>query len=317
MLDYKIINAKGKDIDLIISMKLDTMLDDEMDKKLSQKEKEKIENNIIINVKQNISNYKVICVEDNIAGAYLLYEYEDGFMIDELYILPEFRNNEIGTNIVNDLKETNAKLFVWVYKHNFRALKFFEKLGFEKHSNSGKTIILSFDSIKEIVLNKLNNISLGYKDKNGCCYMSPQENFRKEYHLQSPKDVLDSKVGLCFDQVELERDLISKMNVDSRSYIMTYSDDQYEMAHAFLVYKIANKYYWIEHSWVKYRGIHEYETKDELLKDISKKYINIIDNGKMKKLNMYQYKKPKFGINYIRFLKNCFNGIEIDVSKIS
>ena len=42
MLDYKIVDAKDKDVEIITSMKLVTMIDDEMDKILSYAEKEKI-----------------------------------------------------------------------------------------------------------------------------------------------------------------------------------------------------------------------------------------------------------------------------------
>ena len=42
MLDYKIVDAKDKDVEIITSMKLVTMIDDEMDKVLSYNEKEKI-----------------------------------------------------------------------------------------------------------------------------------------------------------------------------------------------------------------------------------------------------------------------------------
>ena len=41
MLDYKIVDAKDKDVEIITSMKLVTMIDDEMDKILSYEEKEK------------------------------------------------------------------------------------------------------------------------------------------------------------------------------------------------------------------------------------------------------------------------------------
>ena len=39
MLDYKIVDAKDKDVDILTSIKLVTMIDDEMDKVLSYNEK--------------------------------------------------------------------------------------------------------------------------------------------------------------------------------------------------------------------------------------------------------------------------------------
>ena len=42
MLDFKIVDAKEKDIEILTSMKMVTMIDDDMDKILSYAEKEKI-----------------------------------------------------------------------------------------------------------------------------------------------------------------------------------------------------------------------------------------------------------------------------------
>ncbi len=53
----------------------------------------------------------------------------------------------------------------------------------------------------------LNNIEYGYKDKDNHLHFFIDDNFSSNYVLQSPLEVLQNKVGVCWDQVELERSL--------------------------------------------------------------------------------------------------------------
>ena len=89
MLDYKIINSRDNDVEIITSMKLVTMIDDEMDKILSYEEKDKIKKNIVRNINLTYLNYKMIMVNNRVAGAYVLVPYKDGEMIDQIYLFPE------------------------------------------------------------------------------------------------------------------------------------------------------------------------------------------------------------------------------------
>ena len=313
MIDYKVVSAKQKDIELLTSIKMVTMLDDELDKKLSFDEKEKIKNNIVLNIEQNYKNYKIIYVDKEIAGAYAIVNYEDGKMIDEIYLFDEYRNNGIGTDIVNNLVVSCRYLYVWLNKNNVDAVRFFERLNFNKVS-SGRTLIYKYDFIENRLLNKL-NIKLGYRDKNGKCFIEPNKNFKEEYYLQSPKDVLNSKLGYVFDQVELERYLLDELKIDCRSYFMVYSSSENEMSHAFIVFNDNDKYYWLENAWIKYKGIHEYESKEELLNDVVKKFVATIKDGNVNKTRLYQFDKPSYGINYNKYVKHCLSGISIKVSK--
>ena len=86
MVDFKVVNAKEKDIEIITSMKMVTMVDDEMDKKLSHKEKTKIKDSIISNIELNYKKYKIIMVDKVVVGAYLVTDYLDGSMLDEIYL---------------------------------------------------------------------------------------------------------------------------------------------------------------------------------------------------------------------------------------
>ena len=58
--------------------------------------------------------------------------------------------------------------------------------------------------IKEI-MNILNNIEYGYVDINGKIHFDIDKNFSQVYKLQNPKEIFKNGVGVCWDQVELER----------------------------------------------------------------------------------------------------------------
>ena len=312
MLDYKVVDAKDKDVDILTSIKLVTMIDDEMDKVLSYTEKTKIRKSVDKNIERTCELYKIIYVDNKIAGAYLVLPYEDGYIVDEIYLFKEYRNNGIGTSILNNIIKEYKTLYIWVYKNNVEAIKLFERLGFMLVSN-GRTMIFKYDGVYNSIKDKLLDIKLGYRDKDGNLCSGFNKDFKERYYLQTPKSLLDSKVGLCFDQVELERELVTKLDVDCRTYFITYPDDKMDYAHAFLIYKDAKKYYWIENAWLKYRGLHVYDSKDDLFDDILVKFVETIPDGDVKKIKMYMFDKPRAGINYTKYLSHCINGRNIKV----
>ena len=306
MLDYKLVDAQFKDSDILVSIKLVTMIDDEMDKVLSYTEKNKIRKSVDINVERTCESYKIIYVGKKIAGAYLTLPYEDGIIIDEIYLFEEFRNKGIGTDIIKKIQKENPDLYVWVYKNNKKAIDLFERLGFRVISN-GRTQIMKYDKVYINIKDKLDGIKLGYRDKEGNFYSGFKYNFKDIYYLQSPKQLLESKVGCCFDQVELERELVSKLNVDCRTYYMMYPDDTVDYAHTFLIYKDSKKYYWLENAWLKYKGVHVYDSKDELFEDIVSKFVNTIPNGSINRIKLFMYDKPRAGLNYTKLLSHFIN----------
>ena len=312
MLDYRVVGAKEKDTDILNSIKLVTMIDDEMDKVLSFKEKEKIKKSVEKNIEINCEQYKLVLVGNKVAGAFLVLPYEDGYIIDEIYLFEEYRNNEIGTSIINKLKREYENLYLWVYKNNTKAIRLFERLGFVLVV-SGRTQIYKYENVYNEIKDKLASIKLGYRDKQGSKYSSYVDNFKEIFYLQSPKQLLESKIGCCFDQVELERELISRLGVDCRTYFISYPDEELDYSHAFLIYKDSKKYYWVENAWLKYKGLHIYNSKEELFDDVLDKFVATIPDGDFKKVKLYLYEKPRYGISYSKFLNNCMSNRSIKV----
>ena len=58
-----------------------------------------------------------------------------------------------------------------------------------------------------------------------------------------------------------------------KTYFIVHDDGDKCPTHTFSTYEKSNKYYWFEHLWKRFRGIHEYNFLKELLKDIKDKFI--------------------------------------------
>ena len=163
------------------------------------------------------------------------------------------------------------------------------------------------------VLLKMKDIEYGYlyqgKD------ISETEDLAKYYTLNSPEKTIKDKMGVCWDQVELERYLFDKKNIKFNTYFIVYYSDNICPTHTFLIYKIDGDYYWFEHSWEKYRGIRKYSSENSALNDIKEKFINDELNNNYDDTNLFifKYSKPRYGINLLEFYHHCENGEEVIV----
>lgn len=162
----------------------------------------------------------------------------------------------------------------------------------------GNLGLWNYYSLEE-VMNLLSDIKYGYMNNAGnVCYSF--DTFDDDYVLQSYKDILKTKTGVCFDQVELERHYL--YNRDITSYFICYYGE-FLQSHTFLVVKEDDKYIWFEHAWEKYRGIYEYNSLDELLNDVKNKFMNEYNIFDKDKILLKSYSKPKSGINLSEYFK--------------
>ncbi len=160
------------------------------------------------------------------------------------------------------------------------------------------------------IMNLMNDIKYGWVDSNNQNHFEIDETFSDTYKLQSPKELINSKLGVCWDQVELERHYFEKTNYPFSTYFIVYYDNDKCPTHTFLVYEDNNKYYWFEHAWSKYKGIHEYNSLNELLIDVRNNFIITELNNQYSEKNLVlrKYEIPKPGISVIDFYKHCEKG---------
>lgn len=124
---YKLINATLEDIEILKEYKLRSIFDYAKD--ISEEEKIRIINYVDENTQKDISNYKVLIINDKINGCLLVKDYQDGIMLDEIYIERQYRNIGIGTQIIKTILDNNKIVYLYVYKEN-KAYNLYKKLGF-------------------------------------------------------------------------------------------------------------------------------------------------------------------------------------------
>lgn len=163
--------------------------------------------------------------------------------------------------------------------------------------------------------NKINNIfsiieqiEYGFKDSKGKNIINDlkkwNSDFCKFYYLQTPEELLNTKCGVCWDQVELERKLFYDNSINLKTYFIYIMDGDKLPLHTFLVYIYNKRYYWFEHSWNEYKGIHEYNSVEELFSDVIYKFkLSHNEVRKNSNLFLYEYEKPKYHISCDDFYK--------------
>ena len=158
------------------------------------------------------------------------------------------------------------------------------------------------------IMDELRNIEYGFKDKNGANLINSEswdKDFYKFYFLLSPEELLSSRCGVCWDQVELERKLFNDANIDCDTFFIYIDDNENLPSHTFLTFRLDDKYYWFEHSLYDMKGIHEYNNIKALLNDVKNKFIDSRKNEINSNLNyetfIYKYNKPKYHISCDEF----------------
>lgn len=168
------------------------------------------------------------------------------------------------------------------------------------------------------IMNLMKNIEYGWIDKNNNKHNFVDETYSNNYILQSPNEVIKNKIGVCWDQVELERYYFKGNDWNIKTYFLVYYDGDKCPTHTFLTFEKNNKYYWFEHSWESFRGIHEYESLKKMLLDIRDKFIKheLNNDYVSKNLVLHEYKKPKYHISVQEFYNHCDYGRYINFEEL-
>ena len=89
--------------------------------------------------------------------------------------------------------------------------------------------------------------------------------------------------------------------------------------HAYLVYKKDGKWNWFENCDKSNYGIHSYESLTDLITDQMSKHVklasrfNPVDQDTLDLLHIYEYDRPKYGINTMDFKKFILNSEEVPI----
>ncbi len=167
------------------------------------------------------------------------------------------------------------------------------------------------------IMRKMDSIEYGFPNKSGINLIDSDDfdiNFSSFYYLQSPEDLISSKCGVCWDQVELERYYFKKTDFSYQTYFLYLDDGDLLPSHTFLVYQDSFGYHWFEHSWEKYRGIHSYQKLSLLLQDVVDKFcFDYPALSNIYSYKLYLYTKPKYHISCDEFYKFIYTQKRINL----
>ena len=163
-----------------------------------------------------------------------------------------------------------------------------------------------------------NNINYGYLGKNGRVYHYDDSDFDsswyEQYILENKNDILKNLYGNCWDQVELEREwfLKNKYKIKTIYEMVKLDYDNEYPTHTFLIYTDNDYWYWFENADFNNRGIHRFDSYDELLNYQYKKYVEFLKTfnitvDEIKKIIMTEFDKPKEHISAEEYLDYVIN----------
>ncbi len=143
------------------------------------------------------------------------------------------------------------------------------------------------------------------------------DNMNKFYKVRLKKDFIKSGYGVCWDFCEFEREFFSSLKIKHECYFIVNFLTRIKggPTHTFLIYEQNNKWYWFEYSWFNFRGIWEYSSRGEALKDIINKFISL-NAQKYNHTELYKTNRITKRLNTFEFCEHCFNQQKIDLNKI-
>ena len=108
------------------------------------------------------------------------------------------------------------------------------------------------------------------------------------WRQRTVEEILSDQISNCYESSFLVGEFFNHKNIKYQKYIIGRYDNMF-LAHMFITYELEGKYYYFEHALRDFKGIYEYNSKEEMEQDIFVKFI-YNDNYKMEKeLNFDNY----------------------------
>ena len=186
--------------------------------------------------------------------------------------------------------------------------------------------IMNFNSIKspkELYEFMEDNIDYGININNKIYTWDLDGEFqnicRDEWRLKSSEDIINSHYGICFDQVEIERDWFLNNNYEFKTIFIWFLFDYSNTypTHTYLVYKENDNYYYFEHSDGNNKGIYEFDSYEDAIRyqldkhiEMTKNY-NKVGEEEIKHIHIYEFDKPMINSSFEDYLNHILNSKDI------
>lgn len=233
--------------------------------KIQQVEKQKIEEyNATHNYNNVFANIGIYTINDLYKYMNNNFEYGTVITIEDKKIKLPFGpvNGVAKNNIITQYQDENVLNFV---------LDFYNTLD----ENNKIT-----DYIKEQYYNNDSDICL-LKEYQEIIYKVSSYIQKNIWHQRNTLEILNDQISNCYESSFLVSEFFKLNKIKYQKYIIGRYDN-IALAHMFITYSIDDKYYYFEHALRDFKGIYEYNSKEEMEQDIFTKFI-YNDNYKMEK----------------------------------
>ena len=176
---------------------------------------------------------------------------------------------------------------------------------------------------KELFEFMADNFSYGYIGKNGQHYSKNDPSFGEDwieqYQLQSPEELLKSKVGVCWDFSELAKDWLNKNDFKVKSFFLTWENHERTASyptHSIEIFEKNDKFYWSDLGFKERPDILINNTLEDAKEQVKKLQIEIVKqyhNGNDEDIQhlmivpVTKANKPKYGSNPTEYVKTILN----------
>ena len=162
------------------------------------------------------------------------------------------------------------------------------------------------------------NVVYGMYDyENNIRYLGNCNNFESHvantWKPSSPKQMQKYGVGICYDQVELEKDFFKNQGYVCKTFFIWFKCNRANKypTHTYLIFKDknTNAWYWFEHSDFNNRGIHKYNSLKEAINAQKLSHIKFAKSYRKSKtdaskIEIFEYDNIEFGTKFNDFINS-------------
>ncbi len=114
-------------------------------KDLTNEEKEKIENYVNEEIPKQIGKSQMIKKGNETIGSLFVRPYEDGVLLDEIYLEEEWRDKGIGTKLIKQVISENQIVYLFVYQENEKAISLYKRLDFKVIEETKERFLMKYE----------------------------------------------------------------------------------------------------------------------------------------------------------------------------
>lgn len=156
--------------------------------------------------------------------------------------------------------------------------------------------------------NQVKNIEYGWHDKEGNIHKTLKEH-KEKFILQDNDTIIRDNHAVCLEMCELQRDFFNKHDIENKTIIACLNTEKNIVCHTFSVFFMNDKCFWFEASWKNKKGIHEFNTLEDVLEYYRD---NFIDFTKVEynrdEMYFVEYDGIKPGMNTEDYMMQCQKG---------